>query len=69
MDELVKLLTQKTGISDAIAKQAIEVIVGFLKQKLPAPFANQMEGFLMKGEMPKAGGIMGMLSGLMGGKK
>ncbi len=43
MDELVKLVVQKTGIPEAAAKQAVEVVLGFLKEKLPAPIAGQIE--------------------------
>lgn len=46
MDELVKLVVQKTGISETAAKQAVEVVLGFLKQKLPAPLAGQMDAAL-----------------------
>ena len=39
MDELVKLVVDKVGISEAQAKQAVEVVVGFLKDSLPEPIA------------------------------
>ena len=35
MDELIKLVTQKAGITDEQARIAIDTGVGFLKQKLP----------------------------------
>ena len=34
MDELVKLVSQKTGISEQQAKAAVETVLNFLKQKL-----------------------------------
>ena len=46
MDELVKLVSKKTGLTEAQAKQAVEVVVGFLKSKLPAPVAGQIDGIL-----------------------
>ena len=46
MDELVKMVTQKTGISEDQAKQAIATVVEFLKQKLPAPIASQIDNVL-----------------------
>ena len=46
MDELIKLVSQKTGIPPAQAKQAVEVVINFLKEKLPAPIAGQIDGFL-----------------------
>jgi len=46
MDELVKMVSKKTGISEALAKQAVEIVVGYLKRKLPAPVASQIDGIL-----------------------
>ncbi|GAP09225.1 hypothetical protein BECAL_00365 [Bellilinea caldifistulae] len=43
MDELVKLVVQKTGIPEPAARQAVEVVLGFLKEKLPAPIADQID--------------------------
>jgi nucleoid DNA-binding protein len=36
MDELVKLVSKKTGIPEAQAKIAVETVMDFLKKKLPA---------------------------------
>ena len=52
----------------AVAKQAVEMVVGFLKDKLPAPVASQIEGVLSGGEMPDVGGIGKKLGGLFGKK-
>ena len=46
MDELVKLVSQKTGLAPDMAKVAVETVIGFLKQKLPAPIAGQIDGVL-----------------------
>ena len=64
MDELVKLVAKKTGISNEQAKTAVETVIGFLKQKLPAPIAAQIDGVL-------AGGLPDLSKGLGGvlGKK
>lgn len=43
MDELVKLVAQKTGIPEAQAKIAVDTVVGFIKQRLPAPIAAQVD--------------------------
>src|SRR5437588_7195804 len=40
MDELINLITEKTGIPPDVAKPAAEVVIGFLKQKLPAPVGS-----------------------------
>jgi hypothetical protein len=46
MDELVKLVVKKTGIPEAQAKQAVDVVLDYLKKKLPAPIAGQLDNFL-----------------------
>jgi uncharacterized protein (DUF2267 family) len=60
MDELIKLVVQKSGISEAQAKTAVETVVNFLKQKLPAPLASQVDNAL-SGGMPNLGALGGLL--------
>jgi uncharacterized protein (DUF2267 family) len=64
MDELIKLVSTKVGISEAQAKEAVEAVLGFLKDKLPAPVAGQIDA-LLKGDM---GDVAGMLGGMFGKK-
>jgi len=66
MDELVKLVAKKTGISQEMAKTAVETVVNFLKQKLPKPLAGQIDAVL-----GNAGGAEDLLKGVGGllGKK
>ncbi len=40
MEELVKLVVKKTGLSEDMAKQAVTTVVGFLKSKLPEPIGT-----------------------------
>ncbi|KXK52075.1 MAG: hypothetical protein IPM61_01050 [Chlorobi bacterium] len=44
MDELIKLVADKTGIPAETAKTAITTVIGFLKDKLPAPLAGHLDG-------------------------
>jgi uncharacterized protein (DUF2267 family) len=67
MDELVKLVAGKVGISEAQAKQAVEVVMGFLKENLPAPIAGQIDAAL-KGDLSGLGDLAGSLGGLLGQK-
>jgi uncharacterized protein (DUF2267 family) len=46
MDELVKLVQEKTGLKEAQAKQAVDTVLKFLKDKLPAPIASQLDNVL-----------------------
>ena len=46
MNELINVIVQKTGISQENAQKAVQVTLGFLKTKLPAPLAGQLDSFL-----------------------
>ena len=46
MKELINIIVQKTGITQENAQKAAQVTLGFLKTKLPAPFAGQLDPFL-----------------------
>lgn len=46
MDELVKMVSQETGLPEAQARKAAEAVIKFLKEKLPAPIAGQVDTFL-----------------------
>ena len=43
MKELVGLIVKKTGIPATIALTVVDMVVDFLKQKLPAPVPGQIE--------------------------
>jgi hypothetical protein len=49
MKELINIIVQKTGISQENAQKAVQVTLGFLKTKLPAPLAGQLDPFLTAG--------------------
>lgn len=67
MDELIKLVQKKTGISEELAKQAVNTVIGYLKKKLPAPIAGQIDAVL---KAPGgASGLVKGLGGLLGKKK
>ncbi|HEX3559715.1 MAG TPA: hypothetical protein VHU19_10960 [Pyrinomonadaceae bacterium] len=75
MDELIKQVIEKTGISEAQARTSVETVVGFLKERLPAPVAGHLDGALggaagaVGGLAGKAGDMLGGLGGMFGGKK
>ncbi len=46
MDELVNLVSQKTGLSKDMAQVAVNTVVGFIKQRMPAPIASQIDAVL-----------------------
>jgi ribosomal protein L7/L12 len=70
MDELIKRVSEQTGIGEDKAKQAVDTVVGFLKERLPAPIAGHVDSVLnSSGGMiaDKAGDLLGGLSGMFGG--
>lgn len=46
MDELVELVMEKTGLPKDQAKQAVETVIEFLKERLPDPIAGQVDAAL-----------------------
>lgn len=64
MDELVKLVSQKTGIPESTARQAVEIVLNFVKDKLPAPIAAQVDNAVKGGA---AAGLGKGLGGILGG--
>jgi len=65
MDELVKLVADKAGISESQAQQAVEVVMGFLKDKLPESLAGQLDG-LLAGDTSGLTDLAGGLGNLFG---
>lgn len=56
MDELIKQVSTRTGISEDQARTAVDTVLGFLKNKLPAPIAGQIDNVVGGGE-GAAGGL------------
>jgi hypothetical protein len=52
MKELINIIVQRTGISQENAQKAVQVMLGFLKTKLPAPLAGQVDSVLSPGTSP-----------------
>jgi len=68
MEELIKRITEQTGISADQAKSAINMMSGYLKEKLPAPLATQVENVLNGGGMGDTlGNAASRLGGMFGG--
>ena len=63
MDELVTLVSEKTGLNKEMSEMAVNVVLDYIKKKLPKPVAVQVDAVL------SGGGAMDALGGLFGGKK
>lgn len=67
MEELVKTISKKFKLPEAIVKDIVQTVIGFLKERLPEPIGSQIEAFLGQGGLPKE--AQGLLGGLIGKKK
>ncbi len=73
MDELLKKVLKEVDIPEEAARKVIEIVLGFLKTKLPGPIAGQLDD-LLAGKITSivgggGGGLAGLLGGLFGKKK
>ena len=66
MEELIKQVSERAGISEEQARSAVETVAGFLKERVPAPYNSYVDGFL-NGE--GGGGLLGGLGSMFGGDK
>jgi hypothetical protein len=70
MNELINLVVTKTGIPAATAQTVVNLVIDFLKKKLPAPVAGQIDGVLSnEANVKQAEGVVGKVSSLFGKKK
>lgn len=73
MDELIRQVAERTGIGEDKARTAVDTVLGFLKERLPAPIAGQLDGVIGGGggggtAADQAGGMLGGLGGMFGDK-
>lgn len=55
MENIIKTISEKSGISEAQAKLAVETLVTFLKNKMPGGIGGQVETFLKLGSVTTEG--------------
>jgi hypothetical protein len=74
-EKVINLIVTKTGITQENAEKAVLVVFDFLKTKLPAPIASQVEPFLTGGPVntsaftQQAGGFAkSKVEGVLAGK-
>ncbi len=60
MEELVKLVSQKAGITEQQAQTAVNTVLDFVKSKLPPQLASQVDGVVSgKTDLSGLGGMFG----------
>lgn len=74
MEKLIKLVAQKTGLSEAMAKTAVNLVLDYLKKELPAPVGAQIDLFLKNEKKVAAtadmvGDLLGKAKKATSGKK
>jgi hypothetical protein len=70
MTELVNMIVTKTGIPAATAQTIVNMVIDFLKKKLPAPIGAQIDGLLANENAVKtAENVFGNLASKLGKKK
>jgi hypothetical protein len=67
MDELIKLVSDKTGLSAEASKQAVDTVLQFLKARLPGPIASQIDSLLAGGGLAGGLGQAGEIAKGLGG--
>jgi hypothetical protein len=62
MNELVALIVKKTKLPEAMALMVVNIVIDYLKKKLPAPIAAQVTAFLSNdSEVQMAENLLGGL--------
>jgi hypothetical protein len=69
MEELVTLVSEKTGLNQAQARQAVDTVLHYLEEKLPISFGAQIASLLSSDEIfGSTDQLVSELTGLFGKK-
>jgi hypothetical protein len=66
MDELVKLVVQKTGLPEATARTTVQTVIDFIKKRLPEPLAGQVDAVIAGADLSQADDLLKGLGGILG---
>jgi hypothetical protein len=66
MEELIKQVTERTGITESQARTAIDTVMGYMRDKLPASASGMIDGVL-GGGADVAGGVADTAQNVLGG--
>lgn len=72
MDLLIQQITQRTGISESQARDAVQMVANYIKTQLPEPMASQVDALLggqggQDGQLAdQAQQVLGNLGGMFG---
>ena len=75
MEDLIRQVAERTGISEEQARTAVQTVLGYLQNNLPAGISQQLGGLLGGagggggGAAGGVGDLLGGLGGMFGGDK
>lgn len=67
MDQVVKMVQERTGIDAGQARTAVSTVLEFLKERLPEPIAGQIDGVVSGSGEGGTGSPMDQASSMFGG--
>lgn len=75
MEELIKQVSERSGISEAQARKAVDTVMNYMRDKLPASVSGTIDGALGSGAnvagdvADTAQNVLGNLGGMFGKKE
>ena len=66
MDEIIKLIVAKTGMSESMAKTAAETVFTYVKAKLPAGLQSSFDSITSKDGEHSTDSALGNASDMLG---
>lgn len=69
MQALIQQIVERTGVSEDTATQAVNVVIGYVKDRAPAPVAAQVENYLRGegGDTDTGSSLIGAAKSALGG--
>lgn len=68
MEELIKRVSERAGISEEQARSAVETVAEYLKERVPAPYSSYIDSFMSGGTGGGGGGLGGIIGGMFKNK-
>ncbi len=71
MEELIRQVSERAGISEEQARTAVQTVAEFAKERVPAPYNSYIDKYLGGSEGGQVGGlgdIAGQLGNMFGNK-
>ena len=68
MEELIRRVSEKAGISEEQARAAVNTVAEFLKENVPPAYSGYIDNFMSSGAGGGNSGMAGGLGGMFGNK-